>query len=181
MTNRTPWLQCAVACFVFVGAVWPSEVYFSPREGVRDQIIKRINLSKSTIDVAMYSFTSGEIAQALVNASSRGVRVRVIRDASQSSDKNDENVYLRDNGVDVVIRSGRGRGIMHNKFAIFDGVKIFTGSYNWTENAEKYNWENALFIDDPKLATAFKKEFEAIWNSPPRHIKTHAPRKVHIH
>jgi len=143
--------------------IW-SEVYFSPEGGIRDQIIKRINLSKSSIDIAVYSFTTGEIAQALVSAHRRGVKVRVIRDKVQSSNKHDENGFLKKNGIPVLILSGKGRGLMHSKFAVFDVKEVLTGSYNWTENAEKFNYENAVFIDDEKVINSFEKEFEGMWN-----------------
>ena len=166
---------------LFMGSVllirsltWGSEVYFSPEGGVRDQIIKRINLSKSTIDVAVYSFTAGDIAEALANASERGVKIRIVRDASQSSEKNDENSFLRQAGIQVEIRSGRGRGIMHDKFAIFDGHTAFTGSYNWTNNAEHNNWENALFTDEDQVVKAYQGQFETLWAAPAR---TARPRK----
>jgi len=156
--------------------VWAAEVYFSPNGGVQDQIIKRINTSKSFVDVAVYSFTSGDIADALARATKRGVKVRVIRDSTQSSNENDENGFLQQNGIDVQIRSGRGRGIMHDKFAIFDGKEAFTGSYNWTNNAENNNWENALFTDEQKVIQAYEKEFEVLWKSP---AKTARPHKSH--
>lgn len=148
-----------------------SEVFFSPNGGVRDQIIKRINLSKSSIDVAVYSFTAGEVAQALADAHKRGVKIRVIRDKTQSSNKDDENSFLMKQGISVKILKGKGRGIMHDKFAIFDGKEAFTGSYNWTENAEKFNYENALFIDDPNVIEGFKNEFEGLWNPTPKSQK----------
>jgi phosphatidylserine/phosphatidylglycerophosphate/cardiolipin synthase-like enzyme len=150
---------------------YASQVYFSPEGGVRDQIIKRINTCKSFIDLAMYSFTSGDIAGALANAAKRGVKVRVIRDSSQSLNKNDENAFLQQNNIQVGIRSGRGRGIMHDKFAVFDGKEIFTGSYNWTNNAELNNWENALFSSDSNLIQAYEKEFEVLWNAPEKQMK----------
>jgi len=151
--------------------VLSSEVFFSPEGGIQDQIIKHINLSQSSIDVAVYSFTSGDIAEALGNAAKRGVKIRVIRDASQSSEKNDENSYLRQAGIPVEIRAGRGRGIMHDKFAVFDNALVFTGSYNWTNNAEHQNWENALFTDDPKVIQAYNAQFAVLWAAPPRTIK----------
>jgi phosphatidylserine/phosphatidylglycerophosphate/cardiolipin synthase-like enzyme len=153
-----------------------SEVYFSPQRGVRDQIIKRINTTKSTIDLAMYSFTSGDIADALAAAAKRGVKIRIIRDSSQSSDKNDENAFLERNGIQVGIRAGRGRGIMHDKFAVFDGKQIFTGSYNWTNNAEENNWENALFTDEPNVIEAYQKEFEILWKAPEKQVKARKQR-----
>lgn len=56
---------------------------------------------------------------------------------------------------------------MHNKFAIFDKKLLFTGSYNWTANAERFNYENAVFISDPAIINQYQKEFDKIWNSTP--------------
>jgi phosphatidylserine/phosphatidylglycerophosphate/cardiolipin synthase-like enzyme len=150
--------------FFAAGLTFASEVYFSPEGGIRDQLIRRINASKSTIDIAVYSFTSGEIAQALADAHERGVRIRVIRDLSQTANKNDENVFLEHHGIAVKVLSGRPpHGVMHDKFAVFDDNLVETGSFNWTVNAEKYSHENALFFDDPKLIQAFGQEFEKLW------------------
>lgn len=157
-----------------------SDLYFSPEGGVRDQIIKRVNHSKETIDVAVYSFTAGEIAQSLAEAAKRGVRVRIVRDASQSGDKNDENSFLTDSGIPVHITSGRGRGIMHDKFAVFDGKEACTGSYNWTNNAEHNNWENWLCTDESKVIKGFQEEYERLWKAPAKPVlKRKAHRKPH--
>jgi phosphatidylserine/phosphatidylglycerophosphate/cardiolipin synthase-like enzyme len=67
-------------------------------------------------------------------AHGRGVRIRVIRDASQSRGKNDENAFLRTQGIDVRVMKRKGRGIFHDKFAIFDDQLLETGSFNWTTN-----------------------------------------------
>lgn len=155
-----------LAAVLAIASLWASEAYFSPNGGIRDQIIKRIDRSRMNVDVVVYSFTSEEIAHALVDAHKRGVRVRVIRDRSQSGDKRDANAFLKQNGIAVQIRSGKGRGIMHDKFAVFDGKEIFTGSYNWTGNAEKNNYENGLFVDDPKIVQAYQKQFKTMWESP---------------
>lgn len=154
---------CLLASLASSGVA--AEVYFSPDGGVRDQIIKRINHAQVSIDIAMYGFSSGDIAQALAAAQHRGVKVRVIRDRTQSSEKGDENSFLSNAGIALEIRRGKGRGIMHDKFAVFDGKEIFTGSYNWTENAERNNYENALFVEDLSLANAYQAEFNRIWGS----------------
>lgn len=158
--------QVLLFSLAFVRTVTASEVYFSPEGGVRDQIIKRINTSKQFIDVAVYSFTSGDIAEALANASRRGVKVRVVRDKIQSTNRNDENDFLQKNGIQVEIRTGKGRGIMHDKFAVFDGKEACTGSYNWSENAEHYNYENWLCTDEEKVIKAYQKEFEVLRDVP---------------
>jgi mitochondrial cardiolipin hydrolase len=52
---------------------------------------------------------------------------------------------------------------MHNKFAIFDGKLLLRGSYNWTENAEDYNWENVIILDDTSVVRAYREQFEKMW------------------
>ncbi len=34
---------------------------------------------------------------------------------------------------------------------------------NWTENAERYNFENALFLDEPGVIKAYQEEFKNMW------------------
>ena len=65
---------------------------------------------------------------------------------------------------------------IRNNFAIFDGKEVFTGSYNWTNNAEHFNWENAVFLDDPKLIAGFQKEYEVLWKATPRPV-IHKPQR----
>jgi phosphatidylserine/phosphatidylglycerophosphate/cardiolipin synthase-like enzyme len=95
---------------------------------------------------------------ALVRARDRGVVVRIIADGRQARGKRSAIPLLRSAGVDV--RIFRGRGVMHQKFAIFDGRLLVTGSYNWTEAAEKRNLENALFLDDPALVGRYGEWFD---------------------
>ena len=56
---------------------------------------------------------------------------------------------------------------MHNKFAIFDGKLMVTGSYNWTNNAEHFNYENAVFITDTNVIKEYQKDFDDIWRMAP--------------
>ncbi len=51
---------------------------------------------------------------------------------------------------------------MHDKFAVFDHQEAITGSYNWTNNAEHNNWENALFLNDKNTVDEYEKEFKKI-------------------
>ncbi|MBU1867787.1 MAG: DUF1669 domain-containing protein [Candidatus Margulisbacteria bacterium] len=140
------------------------QVSFSPNGGTRDRIISRINLAKKNIKIAIFSFTSGEIAWALESARKRGVDVRIVADLSQSKGKHSEIDYLQKKGIKVKIIKGRGRGIMHNKFAVFDEREVITGSYNWTDNAEKNNYENAIFLKGEEIARAFSREFDLLYN-----------------
>ena len=139
------------------------EVHFSPNGGVRDRLLRQIHETETSIDLAIFDFTSGELAGALVEARARGVTIRIVADARQARGRHSEVLALRAAGLDVQLapRTGR-RGIMHHKFAVFDGRVLVTGSYNWTDAAERANFENALFLDDPALVTRYAALFERL-------------------
>lgn len=145
-------------------APYHTEVYFSPDGHTQDRVIKAIDASNSTIDLAIYGFTSQEIKSAFEKAKQRGVKIRIIADSIQAKGKHSVVQALIDEGFNIKITHGKGRGIMHNKFAIFDNRLLFTGSYNWTNNAEHSNYENAIFISDPETITQYQKEFDKIWD-----------------
>ncbi len=67
-------------------------------------------------------------------------------------------------GVSLKRVSGHSGGIMHNKYMIIDGTSLFTGSYNWSANAEDINFENAVFIQGLPVIQEFKRNFESVWS-----------------
>jgi phosphatidylserine/phosphatidylglycerophosphate/cardiolipin synthase-like enzyme len=145
----------------FNGASFPRES-FTPR-GTAAKIAAAIDASRESVDLANFSFTNSEIIDALKRAKDRGIKIRLIFDSEQFK-------FLRDMGematlgFDVRISGGRApRGVMHNKFGVFDGRLVETGSFNWTMNGELNNYENAAFLDAPDDAEDYAAYFERIW------------------
>lgn len=145
-------------------ALYGAEAYFSPNGGIKNHIIKAIDESGMSIDLAVFNITSRDLDAALERAKGRGVKIRMITDLGQSAEGHSTIHALIDKGFNVKMPRNNDRGIMHNKFAIFDGKQLLTGSYNWTYNAERYNYENAVFISDPEIVKEYQKAFDAIWN-----------------
>ncbi|MFQ5712411.1 MAG: phospholipase D-like domain-containing protein [Candidatus Scalinduaceae bacterium] len=141
-----------------------TNVFFSPRGLIRDTIIKTINSSEKSIDVAVLIFTAGEIAEALYEAKERGVKIRIIIDQRQQKKRYPVLEFLKEEGFDLQFLKGNVGGFMNHTFAIFDAKLLVTGSYNWTEYAEKFNYENAIFIDEPDVVKRFQEEFESLYN-----------------
>ena len=146
-------------------ALYPIEAYFSPDGGVARKIIKAIDNSTSSIDLAIFDLTSQDIKSALERAKQRGAKIRIAADSRQAKGVHSVVQMLINEGFNVRIVHGIGRGIMHNKFAIFDNKLLVTGSHNWTNSAEHFNYENAVFISDPATITKSQKEFDKIFNS----------------
>ena len=140
------------------------ETYFSPDGHISDRIIKAIDSSTSSRDLAIFDFTAQDIKSVLDKAKSRGVTIKIVADSRQAKGKHSVIQKFVNEGFDIKIVHGIGRGIMHNKFAIFDKKLLVTGSYNWTNNAEDFNYENAVFISDPEIINQYQKEFDKIYN-----------------
>jgi len=143
-------------------AAYPAQVdvYFSPNGGCQDAVAAQLRAARTSIDVAVYSFTANRLASILDSAATRGVRVRVVTDRQQAG--SDYSVAARP-GRKFPLRIGAGGGYMHNKLAIIDDSVCITGSYNWSEVAETRNDENLLVLVSPELAKAYEARFELIW------------------
>lgn len=51
---------------------------------------------------------------------------------------------------------------MHHKYMIVDDEVVYTGSYNWSKNAEFKTFENKAIIKHPKTVQAYLKNFNDI-------------------
>lgn len=153
-----------VLLFISNSTFAKTEVLFSPRGSIKDTIIKTINSSEETIDITAFTFTAGDIAEALFNAKERGIKIRIIIDRRQDQRHYQVIEFLKEEGFELQFLKGNIGGSMNNTFAIFDGKLLVTGSYNWTEYAEKFNYENALFIDEPDVIEKYKKEYESLYD-----------------
>jgi phosphatidylserine/phosphatidylglycerophosphate/cardiolipin synthase-like enzyme len=63
------------------------DVYFCPKGDGTEAIVRELDAAKNSVLVQAYSFTSAPIAKALVDAHRRGVKVQVILDRSQRTEK----------------------------------------------------------------------------------------------
>ncbi len=154
----------------FNGHVFPS-VAFRPNIPIEEKIVEAIDASKKTIQIAVYEFKLRGILDALRRARARGVKVEIVIDYSnvfptydpsaEYKPKRSKEVWaLLREGFDVSVLRGTGEfGIMHNKFAVFDGKLAKYGSFNWSYTAENNHYENAQFTDDKGRI----KDLQAYW------------------
>ena len=134
-------------------------VYFSPKGGCTEAVVDALDKAKQTILVQAYSFTSAPIAKALVDAHKRGVKVTVVLDKSQETEKYSSATFVANAGIPVFIDDKHR--IAHNKIILIDEATIITGSFNFTKAAEESNAENLLIIEGKlKLMAAYQKNFK---------------------
>ena len=168
-------VMLALTCTVFCQAQDISQtasiqVYFSPKGGCTEAVVRELDSAKASVVVQAYSFTSTPIAKALLMAHKRGVNVQVILDKSQRTEKYSEADFLVNVGIPT--RIDAQHAIAHNKIMVIDGMTVITGSFNFTTNAEQHNAENLLVIRSPELAATYT----ANWNAHFAHSEPYGGR-----
>jgi len=147
-------------------------VFFSPDDNIHTILEYLIGQEKQQILLAMFTFTDKKIAQALVDAQKRGVRVEVITDASSVYCKYNKLSILHEGKVSLYIYNPERaktalQGLMHNKFFLFKENMfgkslVWTGSFNVTVAAGKANRENVLVSEEKLYVEKFTQEFEQL-------------------
>lgn len=136
------------------------ELAFSPRDDTEKVVIGLIRSARKTLEVHAYAFTSRNIADAMVAAQRRGVRVEVLADAQMNRrEKGNAIGRLLAAGVPVAFETRYNAA--HNKVIIVDAegprCALLTGSYNFTWSANNRNAENLLIVRDHcALARAYR-------------------------
>lgn len=144
-----------------LGGCRSSQVWFSDDDDLTTVLTDQMATATDTLDVAVYTFTSEPIRDAIIDADSRGVKVRVVIDGWETNDP--IAAALSEAGVPTKRAYGYNDGIMHHKFAIVDTQSVVTGSFNFTIAADKSNDENLLIVSDPALAGQYTNAFGALW------------------
>jgi cardiolipin hydrolase len=136
------------------------DVHFSP--GLQDRVAAELREARTSVDVAMFHFTSERLARALAARRRDGLRVRVLLDAGQADPGFVRR--LREDGIDVRLAAPKPEGArFHHKFAVLDEGLVITGSYNWTYRADVASREHLVILRDVPASRKFHAEFERLW------------------
>lgn len=157
-----------VACFA-LSACQSGAVLFSADDesgtSIADFIEQKLLTADSTVEVAMYTFTSLPLRDALIRAADRGVEVRICLDRSDENAGINAEVAQGLENSSVQLKQGlsfAGEKI-HHKFTVIDETALMTGSFNFTDSADMRNDENLLYIVDPVIAGQYTAAFNELW------------------
>ncbi len=143
------------------------ESCFSPDDGCTARLEEVIEGAQNNLVFLAYSFTSDELADALIDRAQEGVRVEgVIETGQATTNRGSKWQDLLSAGIDVRLDNNPNQ--MHNKVMVIDGQIVALGSFNFTYSAETRNDENLLIVYDPQLAEIYLAEFERIFNQSSR-------------
>jgi mitochondrial cardiolipin hydrolase len=141
------------------------EVIFTRTSSIAEVIEVLVGTATSSIEAALYGFSSPSLADALGEAQIRRLRLRLILDANKYRETVGCQRMLTERKIPFRLAFGRdgAGGKMHHKFAVLDRKLVLTGSYNWTAASEDRNYENLLILRSPDLIQAYRAEFAALW------------------
>ena len=138
---------------------------FSPEDWNEKRVVDEIKRAKKSIKIAMYSFVSGAIADAVRERALSPDNVEVIVLADDHQQMIEQAVPINEKLTHPKIRYLRVNNhlgnfsSLHHKYGIIDDEVVLGGSYNWTGNATYYNDENLTIIRSKVLAAKFNRDF----------------------
>jgi phosphatidylserine/phosphatidylglycerophosphate/cardiolipin synthase-like enzyme len=157
---RGDWYEVA-----FTGPIYPDDPA-RHHGGLDERLVALVDRAQKTLDVADYDFDLPNVADAMVRASERRVRVRMVTDTDTLDNTRDADIQaafdkLKEAGIPVV--DDQRQDIMHHKFIVVDGEWVETGSWNYTDG-DTYRLNNSQFVvRSPELAANYTAEFEKMF------------------
>ena len=127
--------------------------------GIDAELAAAIDGAQTSVDVAAFELDLVRVVEALMRASGRGVRVRLVTD----SDYADEYGPTALQKVNLPVVFDDRDPFMHNKFVVIDGAEVWSGSLNFTDNGAYRNNNNVVVIQSRKLAENYTVEFEEMF------------------
>jgi cardiolipin hydrolase len=145
----------------------PDDVMLTRGRSIAEEIERLVGAARTSVDAALYRLNNPSLARALAGAAERGVRVRLVLDRGKYEETSATREILTESHLTFRLSYGRlGHGSkMHHKFAILDDALVLTGSYNWTIESEKENFDNLVVMREAAYVLLYRPEFEALWNA----------------
>jgi len=153
------------------------EVYFTDpvhvnnpedvQSSIEGRLIEKINAAQSSIHIVSFEFDLTPVAQALISAKRRGVDVRWVTDDENGLEVDAEpghGQFALLEGAGIEVLADTRSALMHNKFWIFDGQSVWTGSTNITVSGIYQQNNNTVVVHSPQVAAIYEREFEEMWN-----------------
>ena len=148
------------------------------------QLAAFVGAARTSVHIAIYDFRLGDalakpVVTALTEAAANGVDVRIAYDASKPATGfaalgadpappgTAQWLNTRFGGSKVALRpvTTRSGKLMHDKYVVVDGRRVWTGSTNFTDDAWTRQENNILRITSSALAAAYEQDFEQLWQS----------------
>ncbi len=153
----------------------PPVVLYTPFDDAGQDVVARIDAlttaaledteTQRSLHAAIFNINDPRITDALLAAQAAGVDLRLVTEGTKFrpfQTWQTEYARLVTAGVPLLGVVRPGTGAMHDKFALFDGAVLSTGSFNWEWGSSFENHENMLVTDRQDLVSAYARRFEVL-------------------
>ena len=153
--------------------------------------------SKRSLDLNLFVFSAQNLADRLAQLRQRGVAIRLLADPGFANRSFSETLDLLGAPLpdqDCRLEAGnrpwsaglpsvgtprlRPGDKLHHKFAVIDGRRVITGSFNWSPSAAHQNDETLLVLESPALAAHFTAEMNQLWRGAELGVTPRLQRKL---
>lgn len=157
--------------FLAIVLVWGSSpiyaenyVYYTPQGTIRDRLREGIEYAQQGIDICIRNFAALDIADELMTARDKGIRVRiVVLEYDNSRERGPLAAALMHKGFDTrVLKVSMGDGDGQD-FILLDDRILVTGLYSWLAYRNRNINNEVLFYYDPDRILAFKEKFYTLF------------------
>jgi phosphatidylserine/phosphatidylglycerophosphate/cardiolipin synthase-like enzyme len=135
-----------------------------------DRLISLIQSAKTTIEVYVENFSSQEISQALIEAATRGVKIRVITPLCDENQNPLLNLpmmkALNAHGIEARLMKAPAtaeRPYIHAKSIVVDGAQSYVGSMNFSNNSLKNAREVGIRFFNSQASAQIQGKFNQDW------------------
>jgi phosphatidylserine/phosphatidylglycerophosphate/cardiolipin synthase-like enzyme len=139
----------------------PFWVFFGSEDQVAAQLVRLIESAEFSIQFMAFSFTHDGMGTAMIEQFENGVDVVGIFELRGSETAFSEMPQMFCLGIPV--RQDGNPRTFHHKVIIIDNTIVATGSFNFSDNADRSNDENMLMIANEDIAFMYMLEFEQRW------------------
>ena len=129
-------------------------------QGIYTNLYQYIDESKNEIILVIHELEIIQLANLLTRKADEGVEVHVLLESKWVHHlENKMAWHILKNSKAKVYLDKRNSGLMHNKFIVRDKKSLLTGSVNFTLTGFFYNRNDALIIENKKLANEYRNYF----------------------
>lgn len=146
----------------------------NPKNEIANALIAEIKKLKKgrAIRGAIQHFTHTSIARALADACTRGVDVKMVMDDDVLSGESEVpgvkefyDSFLDNTCIQIRFMQTNSPAfqMMHNKFLILGGLRVFAGAGHFTYSAMTKNYENFYLMQSASIVNQYDTMFDGMW------------------
>lgn len=133
----------------------PKKIEKSINDQSKQILIEKINQAKTSIHIAMMVWTNNDLANAVIQARKKGIKVQVV-----APDFGGNLPKLMSAGIEVKVNPKLS--FMHNKLMCIDNNILVNGSANWSQSSFTRSDESFVIIEP--LTSEQSEAFIQYWN-----------------